>query len=132
MSLDLDSRLRQETQHTCTVTEDTVLLPSPPPNSRNLIKQFVLDLQEQICQGLEEIDGEARFQEDTWERSLGGGGRTRVIREGRVFEQGSVNFSEVWGENLPASILTQRQQVIASMRRELQWYFTPPQSLFRS
>lgn len=110
MSLDLDGRLRQETQHTFAATEDTALLPSPPPNSRLRVKQFVLDLQEQICQALEEIDGEARFQEDTWERSEGGGGRSRIVREGRVFEQGGVNFSEIWGEALPASILTQRPE----------------------
>lgn len=82
----------------------------PPTGSRELVKQFVQDLQNQICQGLEQLDGQAQFEEDHWQRSEGGGGRTRVIREGRVFEQGGVNFSEVWGQILPPAILTQRPE----------------------
>ncbi|MEQ8957376.1 MAG: oxygen-dependent coproporphyrinogen oxidase, partial [Coleofasciculus sp. C2-GNP5-27] len=49
-------------------------------------------------------------QEDSWQREEGGGGRSRVIRDGAVFEQGGVNFSEVWGNQLPPSILTQRPE----------------------
>lgn len=82
----------------------------PPADSRERVKQFLQKLQDDICQGLEQIDGQARFQEDNWQRAEGGGGRTRVIREGRVFEQGGVNFSEVWGKTLPPSILTQRPE----------------------
>ena len=82
----------------------------PPADSRQRVKQFVQDLQDQICQGLEQLDGQARFQEDCWQRSEGGGGRTRVIRDGGVFEQGGVNFSEVWGQTLPPSILVQRPE----------------------
>lgn len=67
-------------------------------------------LQDQICQGLEQLDGTGKFQEDSWVRAEGGGGRSRVIREGAVFEQGGVNFSEVWGDHLPPSILTQRPE----------------------
>ncbi|WP_017323882.1 oxygen-dependent coproporphyrinogen oxidase [Synechococcus sp. PCC 7336] len=84
----------------------------PPADSRLRVKQFVQTLQDQICQGLEGLDGEACFQEDNWQRPEGGGGRTRVIRDGRVFEQGGVNFSEVWGDSLPAAILTQRPDAI--------------------
>ncbi|NEO83537.1 MAG: oxygen-dependent coproporphyrinogen oxidase [Spirulina sp. SIO3F2] len=79
----------------------------PPENSRQLAKQLVQELQDQICQGLEEIDGEAKFQHDNWQRPGGGGGQSRVIRNGRVFEQGGVNFSEVWGKSLPPAIVTQ-------------------------
>lgn len=82
----------------------------PPAYSRQRAKQFVQDLQDEICQALQQLDGKARFQEDKWERAEGGGGRTRVIRDGRVFEQGGVNFSEVWGDSLPASILNQRPE----------------------
>jgi coproporphyrinogen III oxidase len=82
----------------------------PPNDSRARAKQFVLDLQDEICQALEQLDGKARFQEDNWERLAGGGGRTRVIRDGGVFEQGGVNFSEVWGDTLPPAILTQRPE----------------------
>ena len=81
-----------------------------PSDSRIRAKKLVQDLQDIICQGLEEIDGKARFQEDNWQREEGGGGRTRVIRDGGVFEQGGVNFSEVWGKSLPASILVQRPE----------------------
>jgi coproporphyrinogen III oxidase len=54
-------------------------------------------LQDEICSGLEAIDGKARFQEDRWVRDAGGGGRTRVIADGRIIEKGGVNFSHVHG-----------------------------------
>ena len=65
---------------------------------------MVMGLQDEICSGLEALDGEGRFQEESWERPEGGGGRSRVMRDGRVFEQGGVNFSEVQGQELPPSI----------------------------
>jgi len=55
-------------------------------------------LQDRICAGLEELDKVQRFHEDVWERPGGGGGRTRVLVEGAVFEKAGVNFSEVHGE----------------------------------
>jgi coproporphyrinogen III oxidase len=68
-------------------------------------------IQDKICQGLEELDGVSKFRQDEWEREEGcGGGRTRVIRDGGVFEQGGVNFSEIWGSQLPSSILIQRPE----------------------
>ncbi len=67
-------------------------------------------LQDEICQELENLDGVGRFAEESWERAEGGGGRSRVIREGAIFEQGGVNFSEVWGTQLPPSILQQRPE----------------------
>ena len=81
-----------------------------PSDSRQRAKQFVQTLQDNICQGLEALDGQAQFREDRWERAEGGEGRTRVIRDGGVFEQGGVNWSEVWGDTLPPSILTQRPE----------------------
>jgi len=90
---------------------DVSVSPSlPPVDSRQRVKQFVQELQDSICQGLEALDGKAQFREDRWERPEGGEGRTRVIQDGGVFEQGGVNFSEVWGETLPPSILTQRPE----------------------
>jgi len=82
----------------------------PPADSRSRFKQFVQELQNEICAGLEEIDGVSKFHEDSWQREEGGGGRTRVITDGGVFEQGGVNFSEVWGKQLPPSILKQRPE----------------------
>jgi coproporphyrinogen III oxidase len=67
-------------------------------------------LQDEICRGLEAADGLGKFKEDSWQREEGGGGRSRVMTEGNIFEQGGVNFSEVWGHQLPPSILTQRPE----------------------
>ncbi|WP_338441571.1 oxygen-dependent coproporphyrinogen oxidase [Synechococcus elongatus IITB4] len=88
-------------------TPNLTTVPVPPSDSRERVKQFMQTLQDEICAGLEALDGGGQFREDSWERPEGGGGRSRVIREGNVFEQGGVNFSEVWGEKLPPSILAQ-------------------------
>jgi coproporphyrinogen III oxidase len=93
---------------------NTVLLTSSnnaiPQNSRERVQQFMQKLQDQICTALEKLDGEAKFHQDYWERPGGGEGRTRVIGKGRVFEQGGVNFSAVWGNSLPPAILAQRPE----------------------
>ncbi|MDX2303250.1 MAG: oxygen-dependent coproporphyrinogen oxidase [Microscillaceae bacterium] len=65
---------------------------------KQTITSFFEHLQDTICQGLEEADGGAEFQQDAWERPGGGGGRTRVIQDGNVLEKGGVNFSAVYGE----------------------------------
>ncbi|MFZ0408981.1 MAG: oxygen-dependent coproporphyrinogen oxidase [Cyanobium sp.] len=82
----------------------------PPADSRARAKALLMGLQDSICAGLEHLDGEGRFEEESWVRSEGGGGRSRVMKGGRVFEQGGVNFSEVEGEQLPPSILSQRPE----------------------
>ncbi|HEY9667010.1 MAG TPA: oxygen-dependent coproporphyrinogen oxidase [Coleofasciculaceae cyanobacterium] len=82
----------------------------PPADSRDRVRQFMRNLQDTICEALQTLDGVSTFKEDSWEREEGGGGRSRVIRDGDVFEQGGVNFSEVWGKQLPPSILTQRPE----------------------
>ena len=64
---------------------------------------YIENLQNAICSKLEEIDGKAKFREDIWERPEGGGGRTRVIEDGLVFEKGGVNISAVYGA-LPKSM----------------------------
>ena len=58
---------------------------------------FFAALQDDICAELERFDGRAAFREDRWEREGGGGGRTRVLEGGAVFEKAGVNFSEVFG-----------------------------------
>jgi coproporphyrinogen III oxidase len=58
-------------------------------------------LQDRICAGLAAADGPGRFREDTWERPGGGGGRSRVLENGGVFEKAGVNYSEVFGEFTP-------------------------------
>jgi len=64
---------------------------------------FIQLLQDEICKSLEELDGQAVFCEDLWERGDGGGGRSRVISKGAVFEKGGVNISSVYGK-LPISM----------------------------
>ena len=76
-----------------------------------VVKEFLLALQDKICAGLEQADGEAKFVEDAWQREEGGGGRTRVIRDGAVIEQGGVNFSHVYGESMPASATAHRPEL---------------------
>ena len=51
------------------------------------VRSYLRDLQDRICAAIEAVDGQARFQEDLWQRAEGGGGRTRVLRDGAVFEQ---------------------------------------------
>lgn len=64
---------------------------------------YIQNLQNEICSVLEEIDGKSSFREDDWDREGGGGGKTRVIQKGNVFEKGGVNISTVHGE-LPEPI----------------------------
>ncbi|MBW2961661.1 oxygen-dependent coproporphyrinogen oxidase [Mesonia aestuariivivens] len=64
--------------------------------------QYIETLQDTITQKLQEIDGKAKFHEDLWEREEGGGGRTRVIENGNIFEKGGVNISAVHGPLAPA------------------------------
>ena len=67
-------------------------------NIKETFTQHLFNLQDQICRSLEDIDGKAKFIEDAWEREGGGGGKTRVIANGKVFEKGGVNTSIVHGE----------------------------------
>jgi coproporphyrinogen III oxidase len=79
----------------------------------NAVREYLLGLQETICKALEVADGKEHFIEDNWQRdgSGGGGGRTRVLTNGAVLEQGGVNFSEVTGDNLPASATASRPEL---------------------
>lgn len=75
------------------------------------VKDFLLVLQDRICTALETCDGKAKFQEDNWQREQGGGGRTRVLTGGAVIEQGGVNFSHVFGGQLPPSATAARPEL---------------------
>ena len=77
----------------------------------NAVKEYLLSLQDSICQQLEQADGKACFVEDSWQREAGGGGRTRVITKGAVIEKGGVNFSHVFGEKMPASATAHRPEL---------------------
>ncbi len=75
------------------------------------VKEYLLGLQDAICNRLEAIDGRARFITDAWERDAGGSGRSRVISQGAVFEKGGVNFSHVFGSRLPPSASATRPEL---------------------
>lgn len=75
------------------------------------IKTYLLDLQDKICAALSEADGCAKFTEENWTREEGGGGRSRVLINGAVFEQAGVNFSHVSGATLPASATAHRPEL---------------------
>ena len=76
----------------------------------NAIKQYLLNLQDDICAQLHEVDG-GRFIEDSWQREEGGGGRSRVLENGAVIEKGGVNFSHVFGTQLPPSATAHRPEL---------------------
>jgi coproporphyrinogen III oxidase len=75
------------------------------------VKTYLLQLQDGICAALAQADGGTGFAEDSWERPEGGGGRSRVIEDGVVFEKAGVNFSHVAGKELPASATAQRPEL---------------------
>lgn len=78
---------------------------------KNAVKAYFLSLQDRICQALEQVDGEAVFDTDTWQRDAGGGGITRVLTDGAVIEKGGVNFSHVQGAEMPASATAHRPEL---------------------
>ncbi|WP_281559021.1 oxygen-dependent coproporphyrinogen oxidase [Thalassomonas sp. RHCl1] len=77
----------------------------------NQVIQYLKSLQDSICQSLAQADGKASFMEDSWQREEGGGGRSRVLTDGAVFEQAGVNFSHVSGERMPASATAHRPEL---------------------
>jgi len=80
------------------------------PDSQ-MVKQYLQQLQQHICKALEQLDGSATFMEDAWERPLGGGGKSKVLVDGAVFEQAGVNFSHVTGDAMPGSATAHRPEL---------------------
>ena len=76
------------------------------------IKTYLHDLQDSICSALEAQESSIKFEEDLWDRSTGGGGRTRVLTDGDIFEQAGVNFSYVYGDTMPAPATAQRPELV--------------------
>lgn len=83
------------------------------------VRTYLLDLQDSICQALENEDGNAKFSEDSWEREEGGGGRSRILTEGAVFEKAGINFSDVRGSQLPTSATATRPQLAGAPFRAM-------------
>lgn len=83
---------------------------STPPDA-DAVLAYLKDLQNRICAALEAADGGAKFQHDRWVRAEGGGGESRVLRNGALFEQAGVNFSHVLGAKLPPAASAQRPEL---------------------
>ena len=78
----------------------------------NKVKQYLFQLQDHLCQSFETIESGQRFHEDQWEREGGGGGRSRVLSGGKIFEQAGVSFSHVYGDVLPPSATNKRPELV--------------------
>ncbi|MGN7727281.1 oxygen-dependent coproporphyrinogen oxidase [Luteimonas sp. 22616] len=81
------------------------------------VRDYLTGLQDRICTAIETADGSARFAEDNWAREEGGGGRTRILREGAVFEQAGIGFSDVSGTKLPPSATAARPELAGASWR---------------
>ena len=75
------------------------------------VKAYLLSLQDNICTELQKFEPNDTFHKDQWQREEGGGGQSRVIENGQVFEKGGVNFSHVFGAELPASATAARPEL---------------------
>ena len=80
--------------------------PSVPP-----VRTYLIGLQDSICAALELADGLGQFREESWQRPEGGGGRSRILTEGDVFEKAGVGFSHVTGASLPPSATAHRPEL---------------------
>lgn len=75
------------------------------------VKDYLLSLQNRIVADLEALDGSRQFRRDAWDRPGGGGGESRVLSGGGVFEQAGVNFSHVFGKQMPPSATKTRPEL---------------------
>ncbi len=83
----------------------------PQPADVAAVKSYLTGLQDRICAALEQIDGQAHFAEDEWQRPGGGGGRSRIIENGGLLEKGGVGFSHVFGAGMPPSATAHRPEL---------------------
>lgn len=75
------------------------------------VADYLAALQGRICDALAEVDGTAQFAEERWQREAGGGGCSRILADGAVFEQAGVNYSRVSGDALPPAATAQRPEL---------------------
>ena len=98
------------------------------PGDFERVRSWLAELQDRICGAIEQADGGARFHEDVWTRApdgagaggdspVRGGGRTRVLRDGAVFEQAGIGFSDVAGDELPPSASAARPELAGAAWR---------------
>ena len=81
------------------------------PTQIELVRNYLVTLQDTICNALQKLDSSSGFREDSWSRDEGGGGRSRVMEGGSVFEKAGINFSHVHGAELPASATATRPEL---------------------
>jgi coproporphyrinogen III oxidase len=91
----------------------------PTPAMLDRVHAYLTDLQDRLCSALAAADGGAAFAEDTWRRGEGGGGRSRVLKEGALFEQAGVGFSDVSGAALPPAASALRPALAGAPWRAL-------------
>ena len=75
------------------------------------VGEYLRSLQQRIVLALEDLDGKEKFRRDDWEREAGGGGLSRVLADGAVFEQAGVGFSHVFGKEMPPSATKMRPEL---------------------
>lgn len=75
------------------------------------VRDYLTGLQDHICNTISALDGSATFDSDVWQRDEGGGGRTRVLSDGKIFEQAGIGFSHVFGNKLPPSATKARPEL---------------------
>ena len=75
------------------------------------VKKYLQDLQDHLCTEFEQLDGAAVFARDPWQRPAGGGGESRVLSNGQIFEQAGVGFSHVFGNEMPPSATKHRPEL---------------------
>ncbi len=83
------------------------------------VAEFLHQLQDEICDAARALDDTYELREDSWERPEGGGGRTRAMEGGKVFEKGGVNFSDVRGDSLPASATARKPELAGAPFRAM-------------
>jgi coproporphyrinogen III oxidase len=88
-------------------------------NQLSAVETYLRALQDRLCQALAAADGAKDFEEDLWQRAEGGGGRSRVLKDGGLFEQAGVGFSDVSGASLPASATAHRPELAGATWRAL-------------
>jgi len=88
-------------------------------NEIDAVCDYLTTLQDRLCAAIEQADGSARFVEDAWQRPEGGGGRTRILRDGGVFEQAGLGFSDVSGTSMPPSASALRPELAGASWRAL-------------
>ena len=76
------------------------------------IEIYLRSLQDRITTALETLDGRGRFRRDSWTHAEGGGGESRILHHGELFEQAGINFSRVYGKTLPPSAAAQRPDLV--------------------